>query len=115
MKTVRLLLKPLLLTAAIFFLLALLGGVIIHYFPISEGIMAPLGILICVIALFVGGFWGARRIGSRGILCGLAIGAVFAVFIALSGLLAGAPFNEFAVKSALCLLSASLGGIFGVK
>ena len=108
MKTVRLLLKPLLLTAAIFFLLALLGGVIIHYFPISEGIMAPLGILICVIALFVGGF-------SRGILCGLAIGAVFAVFIAISGLLAGAPFNEFAVKSALCLLSASLGGIFGVK
>jgi len=115
MKSVRLLLKPLLLTVAIFFVLALLGGIIIHYFPISEGFMGPLGILICVSALFVGGFWGARRVGSRGILCGLAIGAVFAVFIALSGLLAGAPFSEFGVKSALGLLSASLGGIFGVK
>ena len=115
MKTFRLLLKPLLLTAATFLLLALLGGLIIHFFPISEGFMGPFGIFICISALFLGGFWGARRVGSRGILCGLTIGAIFALFIALSGLLAGAPFNEFAVKSALCLLSASLGGICGIK
>ena len=54
---------------------------------LREGLMYQLTIVGCVVGSFAGGLAAVRRYGSRGLIVGLAVGAVFFLLILTAGTL----------------------------
>jgi len=106
------------LGAAIVILLVLSGifAIFLAYTPLSEGKIQGFGVLITIIAMFSGGIVTAGFSGKKGLYHGLALGICFILLLWIYTAAAGEVHaGLLALKSGYILLSATAGGILGVK
>lgn len=71
-----------------------------------------------IASVFLASFFGARSLSKRGLFLGALCGALYALFLYLTGFLAfGFPgfHRGLASTLALCLLSGAFGGVAGVN
>ncbi|MCL2817178.1 MAG: TIGR04086 family membrane protein [Clostridiales bacterium] len=96
-------------------ILAVLSSGVIYFGNLDEMFLKPAGILIAVAALFYGGFSAGRQTKSRGLLFGLAVGALFCLTVLLIMLVSKSTVGFAPLKGLYYLLAAAAGGVVGVK
>lgn len=84
---------------------------------IPPELILPMATAALAIGAFAAGVTAAKLGKSKGIVCGALSGVTFFIIAWLSGAIIGeAAFStEFAIKAAIIILSAALGGIVGIN
>ncbi|MEG1501221.1 MAG: TIGR04086 family membrane protein [Clostridiales bacterium] len=95
--------------------LSLAFSTIIQLTPLSESYLRPAGVIISVIALFIGGYIAGRKGQNMGLLRGLIIGILYFLVLSLLAWKSGLnPLMLFS-KAGYIMLSAAIGGVCGIK
>ncbi len=101
----------LLAALALLLTFSLPAALIVYFSPLSETALTGVALLLDALAAGAGGWYAARRAGSRGLLCG----ALTALFLAPLLLLIGPQTTGPAAQLLCCVVPALIGGIVGVK
>ncbi len=97
--------------------LSLLATVLIYYTGLAETLFAPLGNVIMVISIFLGGCHVSKAHGSKGLLRGINIGVAFFILMFIATLVFNPSLismRTFLLTLTMCVVSGGLGGILGV-
>lgn len=105
----------LLITLVLLGVLTLIFTAIIFFSDLSESYLRPAGIIISVISLLCGGFIAGRKGGSHGLWRGLALGILYVLILCILAATSDGTFQSLITKAGYSLLSATIGGICGVK
>lgn len=102
---------------ALSLILCLLTGTIIYYTNLKETLLAPLGKIIIIIAIFTAACSITKFYGNRGLIRGISTGIAFFILMFIATLL----FNNSTINMAsffytllLCIIAGGLGGILGI-
>ncbi len=93
-------------------------AVMVTYLPISEGIVPAAVLVITILSVAAAGFMAAKKIGSKGWLCGVVSGLAYIVTLYFIGSLV---FRSFDFGTGILTMlpigafSGALGGIMGVN
>ncbi|MCL1873590.1 MAG: TIGR04086 family membrane protein [Clostridiales bacterium] len=112
---IKTLLFALLAIYCLIFIFTLIAGAIIFFSNIEETFLVPIGILINVIPLLAGGYLAAKMGQNKGLVRGLAVGAVFLVLMLLINLTGHRDLGAFWGHCIYGLLASAIGGVFGVR
>lgn len=110
-------LRGTMLVLIIMVVLSALAGLIYYLSSLSEKTIPLAAIVILFTSIFLGGFFGARQAGCKGLFHGLAVGAASFLLIFVITLLllpGGIILKSLLSKIILSLIAGSLGGILGV-
>lgn len=102
------------LALGISLLMALVGGLIFYFTPLTEAFLPHYVLLAGICSTFAGGFAAARRAGVKGLWHGLAVGLVYlAVLLVISALFLHPQYFHWQ-SFFYYLLAGLLGGVAGV-
>ena len=110
-------LKGLARALVISLVLSLIAAPIIYYSGLKETLLAPLGKLILIISIFLGGSYVSKTHGTKGLIRGITVGTVFFMLISILTLIVNPSlvcFKGIIYTLLICLISGSLGGILGI-
>lgn len=98
-------------------IIILLMAAVLSAGNIPAMMIAPFSAAAGAIGAFAGGFFAAKLLGERGIVCGLISGIIFFLLLWASGGIFGLGGYSVSVliKAAVSLAAAMLGGITGVN
>ena len=110
--------RAILIAAAVAAILLAASSLLLTVTSLPETAVPAIALATLAVGSLLAGFLAARQIGSRGLLCGAAVGATFVALVCAVASLAwgvfatGAyPLTQFAIGAA----AGSFGGILGVN
>lgn len=99
------------------FLFMLLSSLFMVIFEFNIGVLPIVSSFCLMVGSFVAGFLSAKKIGSKGILCGIVVSVIIFAFVFIVSLLldsSGITLNTL-IHFIINLLSSLIGGIIGVN
>lgn len=111
------LIHGLLSTTILAMILSVILGIIFFLTPMQETLLTALSAVIIIVSVFWGGRITAKKVGSKGLLFGAAVGLIFFFLTGIIAVFDGAAITFAAISKqlGLCLIAGALGGIFGVS
>jgi len=103
----------LLTTIAALIIFTFVLTLILYFTPLSETYVNPIGIIITVLSLIIGGIMMGKSIHKNGLLHGAVLGIIFFIVLVLLNKQGG--ISLLLPKLPYILISPMIGGIIGVK
>lgn len=103
--------------AGLSLILCLLSATIIYFTSLSEELLACVGKIILIVAVFWGGCYVSKAHGSKGLVRGISMGIVFFILMLAATLICNAALislKTFFYTLFICIASGAVGGILGI-
>ncbi len=116
-KRFSLILKGGVLSVILTVMFSLLLALAVYFFDVSERLVTTLVFLVCSLSAMSGAYAASRALGSKGLLCGGAVGIIYYIVIAVLAFILKKGFSfdsHFLIMLVCSSSSGMLGGVLGM-